>query len=900
MLNEIWSDLRFRARAIFRRGQTERDLHDELAFHVDREADKLIAEGVAPREAARRARLAFGGLDRIKDDTRDARGTGAFERLVLDTRYALRGLRLRPGFTAGVVLTLALGVGANAAMFGVLDRLLVRAPTFLEDPSQVNRVYLDRTASGQFVVERKFEYATYRDLTQHSTLLASTAAFAYRIEAIGAGEDATELLVAAVSSSFFDFFDAPPAIGRYFLADEDREPLGTPVAVLAHSYWQTRYGAEHSVIGTSIRIGNESYRIIGVSPPRFEGVSDGRAPIAFVPITRYASLRDPRYANTYSWSWVDMLVRRKPGVSVQAASVDLTHAYRQSWLQLEADSQNYPKWGDSRPHATAAPLQLARGPMAGLESQVVRWIAGVAAIVLIIACANVANLLLVRGFRRRREIALRSALGADRSRIVQQLFVETTVLALIGGVIGLAVAQWGGSLLRRLLLDATTSRDVFGDGRTIAFAAATTLVAALLAGIAPAFHSAQVDLADALKAGSRDTAYQRSRARSVLLVVQGSLVVVLLVGAGLFVVSLRNVQNIRLGYDVDPIIYVRSSLRGMTLTPNERVALSDRLTSTALATPGVSAVTPIVSVPFQGGVSAALFVAGVDSVRRLGRFSLQIGSSRYFETTGTRLLRGRGIAPTDLETSPRIAVVSQSMANVLWPGRDAVGQCFRIRLETAPCTTVVGIAEDIRMMQLTGVAEFTYYIPATQFWMRDPRSAPEMLVRVNGNASDFSEAVRRTMQRVMPGASYVVAAPIEQVVDPASRSWKFGATMFAAFGLLALLVAAVGLYSVIAFNVAQRRHELGVRVALGANAGNVVRIVAREAALVTLTAVALGTVVAWIASRRIADLLYGVSEHNLGVYVAVGATVFVVALLASAVPASRAARVDPMVALRGH
>jgi putative ABC transport system permease protein len=897
-MSELWSDLRYRVRALVRRDAIERELDEELRFHLEHETEKYVTQGVPRAEAARLARLAFGGIERIKDDTRDVRGTAVLEHVVQDVRYALRGLRAHPGFTAVVVITLALGVGVNAAMFGVVDRLLIRPPAYLLDAPFVHRVYFERTPNSSRIKESRTEYPTYVDLARWSTSFSATAAFTYRDESVGSGEAVEERVVAAVSSSFFDFFSARPAVGRFFVPQEDVAPMGSPVVVLAYAYWQSRYGGATDALGASLRIGRETYSIIGVAPAGFEGVSDHRTPVAFVPITRYAASIDPTYARRYNWSVLQMLARRKPGVTLQAATTDLTNAYRRSWPGTNAALTS--SADPTRAALTLGPIHFARGPHAGPDSRVVKWVSGVAVIVLLIACANVANLLLVRALRRRRELALRTSLGGTRLRVIQQLLTETLVLALLGGVAGLIAAQWGGGALRGLFLDATSPTDVLGDVRTLIFATAVTLGAALIAGVAPALQAGRVDLADSLKAGAREANYRRSRMRSALLVVQATLSVVLLVGAGLFVSSLQELRAVRLGYDVDPILYVHARSREATADAihTNNVAFGQRLVEEALSIPGIARVTPVISVPFLGGESQTLHVAGLDSTRHLGRFSLQAGSPDYFATVGTRVLRGRGIEATDLENSPRVAVVSEAMARVLWPGRDAIGQCFRIRSDTVPCTTVVGVAEDVRMLSLTAGEEFHYYLPKVQHRSRSRNAGLELLIRVNGNAADFAEPVRRRLQRIMPGASYVNVVPLQQFVDPATRPWEFGATMFSAFGLLALLLAAIGLYAVIAFGVAQRTHELGVRIALGARRNHVLGLVVGEGLRLTLTGVLIGSSVALIASRWLAPLLFNVSPRDPSIYLLVAVILLAIGVLATALPALKATRVDPNLAFK--
>jgi len=402
MLSELTSEIRYRLRALFRRDALEHDLDEELRFHIEREAEKYVARGVSRDEALRRARLAFGGVDRIKDDSRDTRGVVFVEHLVQDTRYALRGLRARPLFSAVVVATLALGVGVNTAMFGVLDRLMFRAPQFMIDPGTVNRVYVQwSNEDGTRRFQRSIAYPNYTDFQKWRRTTSASAAFAYRRMAVGDGDDTKNLAVSAVSASYFGFFDAKPVLGRFFTAAEDTPPAGENIAVISYAFWQSNYAGRPDALGASLRMGKVLYRVIGVAPNGFDGVSDQRAPIAFIPITAHAASVEPKFASDYGWTWLEMLVRRKPGVTVEEANADLTNAFIRSWNANREVEPALPPAEAAKAIAVAGPLQLARGPMAGPDAKVASWIGGVAFIVLLIACANVANLLLARALRRR-------------------------------------------------------------------------------------------------------------------------------------------------------------------------------------------------------------------------------------------------------------------------------------------------------------------------------------------------------------------------------------------------------------------------------------------------------------------------------------------------------------------
>ena len=820
--------------------------------------------------------------------------------LLQDLRFAIRQLLKSPGFTLGVVLTLGLGIGANVAMFSIVDRMLFRPPPMLRDPSATHRVYLAQTYRGVENADASMQYARYVDLTAGTTSFTRTAAFTEDDIAVGVGAEARELRIGIVSASFFAFFDAPPALGRYFSTAEDAPPAGTPVAVLGHGFWQTRYGGRADILGSTLQIGPVIYTIIGVTPRGFTGLWPNQPPVAFVPISTYAGalaagfMQNDRWWTTYSWDWMSMLAQRKPGISTATATADLTRAFFRSFEAERAGDPTLPPVALARPRGIVASVLSERGPNESSFAKVATWVSGVAVIVLLIACANVTNLLLARGLRRRREIAIRLALGVTRGRLLAQLLTESVGLAVCGGIVGLVVAEWGGTLLRGQFLTGSADSSVFASERTLLFAAAAALLAGVLTGLVPAFRVLRPDLSVDLKAGTREGTYQRSRTRAVLLVSQCALSVALLVGAGLFVRSLGRVRDVRLGYDVDPVLIVDLNMRGVQLDSARHVVLRRDLLDAARSIPGVRHVSPRISVPFLGRMSVSLYVAGIDSVRRLGRFLLNAVGPDYFATMGTQLVRGRGISDQDAAGAPGAMVVSAAMAGVLWPGREAIGQCVHVRFETAPCTYVVGIAENIHSQRLGEDPAFTYYLSSAQW---DPENGG-LFVRMAGPARQLAETVRRRLQEIMPGASYVTVVPFAEVLGRQTRSWQLGATMFLAFGALAVVVAAIGLYSVLAYNVAQRTHELGVRAALGADQRSLIGMVVREALAFGAAGIAIGALIALACGRWLGPLLFQESPRDPLVFGGTAVLLIGIAALASFVPSRRAAAVDPVVALR--
>ena len=871
------------------------DLVDEIALHREMLEQDLVARGMSEREAKTAARRAMGNDTYMREEARSIWLSTRLEALTQDLTYALRGLRRSPGFTFAVVVTLALGIGANAAMFSLVDRLFLRPPPLLVDPGTVHRVYLYRTYRG-VEAERSGVYARHADLRKWTTAFSHIATFRETELAIGVGDEAMELPVGVVSASFFGFFDAPPALGRYFVEAEDVPPNGTPVAVLSHSFWTTRYGARASALDSSLQIGPERYRIIGVAPREMTGLWPDRPPAAYIPVTAYGRAT----GNADWWSsyghaiGIQTLVRRKPGVSIAAATADLTQALVQSYRAQIAVEPNSQPLSLTRPRALVSSVLSERGPEASGPGKVATWLSAVALAVLLIACANVANLLLARAVRRRREIAVRLSLGVSRARLVAQTLTEGVLLALIGGAAGLAVAQWAGAALRRGLLPNANAASVITDWRTLAFAAAVTLLVGVLVSLAPVLQSRRADLVEDLKSGSREGAHQRSRLRAALVVGQSALSVALLVAAGLFVQSLRHVRDVRLGYDVDPVLIVGWNMRGVTLDSARTLSLNARLLDAAKSVPGVEHASLMKTVPFRGISSWPLFVAGIDSVDQLGEFDLNGVSPDYFATMGTRIVRGRGIEATDDARSRPVMVVDQAMAATLWPNQDPIGRCVRIRAAQSPCTYVVGVAEDIHTRSLGAEARnFLYYLPVAQMSPDDVG----LFVRAAGDASPYVERLRRRLQRELPGAAYIVVERLSDVIGSETRTWSVGATVFTALGGLALVLAAIGLYSVIAYNVMQRTHELGVRLALGARRRSVVRLVVGEGLRFSVTGIAIGCAIAWAAGRFIAPLLFDEPPTDAVVYGVVTVVLFSVAMLASAIPAMRAASVDPKTAL---
>ena len=905
-------------RRLFRLDRGVRDVdaavNDEFSFHFDMTMRELLASGMAKDAAEREAMRRFGDIElaRARVSALDRDRVGQTRRVEWwsairqDLGYAFRAMKTNPVFTLGIVATLGLGVGANATMFGIVDRLLLRAPVFLADADRVGRVYLARSQrDGTEDIIHNLQYKRYLDLREFTTSFDAMAPYMETNVVVGDGQDARQVPVVMAGAEFWPMFSVRPVAGRFFLEDEDRLPNGEPVVVLGYGFWQRRYGGELSAIGQELRIDAKRYRIIGVAPREFSGLSL-RAVAAFVPFTAAARAMAPTFDANYNISWLEIVARRKPGVTTESASRELGLAYERSLERQNPGVAREKLISAVRPRAIFGSVLMDRGPNARSDARVAFWLFCVTGIVLLIAAANVGGLLLARAIRRRREIAVRIALGVTRTRLFTMLAIEALVLAMLGAGTGLIVAEWGGKALRLALLPDLEWTTVFRDPRTIGIAAGVAILCGLLAGLAPMVHAGRTDLAEAMRGGHRD-GIAKSRLRTGLLLFQAALSVVLLIGAGLFVNSLRNAKLLPLGYDPDRVTYVSVEGRGYDFAPGDtgalrsarvrsaRMAQRTRLLERARSLPGVESATITYGVPFWQSVQLDLFVPGIDSVSRLGDFILIGVAGDYFATMGTRILRGRPIMDSDGIGAAPVIVVSDAMAQKLWPGENPLGKCVKVDADTVPCSTVVGVAEGIvRGGAWGGDTRLQYYLHIDQY----SRGSGGLFVRTRRPAAEMAEALRGELQSVVSIPQYVNARSLSSIVAPNMRQWQLGAMMFSLFGVLALVLAAIGLYSIISYSVAQRTHEMGIRVALGANARDVVGMVMSEGMRLTLLGLSIGAALSYFAAPYLQTLLFRVEPREPTIFATVGVVLVVVAALATMIPALRAARVDPQEALR--
>jgi len=885
----------------FWRTPIAQDVDDELRFHANMRINEFMARGMTEDEAQRAVAERLGDMNAVQSACvelsevreRNRRNAAVLDAFRNDLRYAIRGLRARPGFATAIIVTLGLGIGANAAVFSVVDRLLFRTAPMLRDANRTHRIYV---AYGEGTSARDaIPYVRYKEISETRGSFARAAAFAVGHSMVGAPHEGRDMQVAGVSASFFDFFAAAPRLGRYFHQREDIPPAGDPVVVLSYGMWRTEYGGRDDALSAKLQIGQTMYTVIGVAPRGFAGLWPDEPPVAYIPFTAYGASMN--YAGRGDTWWTSktlriagVLMTRKAGVSVEMAASDLTQEMRARWHDVDESGPPTPQ-----PTAIVGSTIVERGPRTSEAAQVAALVGAMALVVLLIAGANVASLLLARALRRRREIAVRLALGISRPRLVSQLIVETLLLALLGGIVGLIAARWVGPALRAKFLAPSVDTSVVTDVRTLMFVGLAVVAAGVLTGLAPAWQAGRLDVTRFLRIGAREGMLQRSPLRATLLVIQSALSVLLLVAAGLFVRSFNEWRHLHMGYDVDRLLIVGVNMRGVRLDSARSEDLWQRMTNASRAVPAVERVAITLGIPLRDIVMADIQrPPEMDSLRyaQLPLIVQNTVTPGFFQTMGTRILRGRALDSTDVPSSTRAVVVSDRFARTFWPGQDAIGQCVRNR--RGVCAYVVGVAEDIRSMWMNDDPGLQFYTSAAQNPIR-PRT---LFVRIRGDAAPHAEELRAALQRELPRASYVTVTPYSDIV--ANTSWELGATVFAAFGVLAMLLASIGLYSAISYNVTQRTHEMGVRRALGAQGADVIGLVMRQGVLLGGVGVVLGGVLAWFASSRIEPMLFRVSARDPLVFAFVIIAMLAVAVAASFVPARRAASVDPNVALRSE
>jgi predicted permease len=803
-----------------------------------------------------------------------------------DARLALRGLMRAPGFTLAVVLTLALGLGANATIFTVLDRVLLSPPEHVVNADEVRRINVHGRSpfTGDVSYSGALSYPDYADL-QGVHGFAGVAGYGARSLTLGQGEESERVSVEWSTASYFPLLGVKAASGRFYTEEEDRVGAAEPLVVLSWRFWERRFGRDRSVLGRRLAIGKGTYTVIGVAPRGFTGVDLSPVDL-WLPLHVAGTIEQGiDWANARQWYWLSAIVRMDPDVAEGTTLAQATTRYQTGRAAVRNQDRNA--------KVVATPLIAARGPNVSGQAQVTQLLGLVSLLVLLIACANVANLFLARGLQRRRSLAVQSALGVSRGRLVMHVLAEAILLSTAAGILAVVLAQGVHPALFRILLPEYSVPEVTAL-RVAVLTAGLALLTVLLAGLVPALRAARVDPFDALRTARSSP--RSSWLRSALLATQATLSIILLVGAGLFVRSLREANQLALGLDLDPLVLdieLRDGTRSGPQLGLAAQAVLERLRSQ----PMVASATLTSLAPFQGVWGAVVDLPGPDSVPDTGNgpFFYAAGPD-YFRTLGMRIMRGRGFVEADENPSAQlVAVVNQAMARHLWNSeQEAVGQCLLIQTEaegTPPCTTVVGVVNDV-MSYVTATEPTLYYYVPTRHPVLDLGGRGTVIVRLKAGADQNLAQLTRLARDASPDIRYIGVQPIRSSIHRQLRAWQMGAVLLSVFGILALIVAGSGLYSVLSFDVTQRRFELGLRAALGATPRRLIRAVTARALAVTFTGVGFGLLGAIALGRLVESLLFRVQPVDPLTYTAAILVLGLCAVIAAALPAWRATRVD--------
>lgn len=809
-----------------------------------------------------------------------------------DLKQSLRSLLRSPGFTTTAALTLAIGVGITTTLTSALDTMLFRPPVGVTEPERIVRTYFEFNSQtfGLYTNSR----VSYPDFTSVATAgaVAKAAAQYDGSASLGRGAEAREIALSGVSGSYFALFGARPLLGRLLLESDDQPGAGAQVIVLSERFWRTRFGSDPRVIGTEVPIDDGQYTIVGVAPARFDaGGMD--APDAYAPLNTLAPKMvggSTEYLEDQGWAFIKVIARLKPGVTESQASAELTARVRAIRDSTERSPLEQVRLG---------PIQEARGPDFSDNAALMYCLAAASFLVLLIACANVGNLLFTRGLVRGRELAIRKALGAAQWRVARQLFLEGVWLALLAGAAGIMICVWVGELLRRYILPSGMAASFTIDLRVLAIAVGTSMLSAVLASLLPALRVVRGDLTAVLKEGSKGSGFRRSRFRMGMVVAQVGLSVLLVAGAGLFIQSLRKALAIDIGYDRTHLVMVRADPRGAGFTGFETGRAFDAMVETALRDPAVESAALANGEPLGWNMARSLRIAGQDTLPRLssGGPYVQSVTGDFFRTMGIGLRRGRLFTDTERREHPQVAVIGATMAEKLFPGTDPIGKCLLIGRSTS-CTEIIGVVDNGMRYSPREEPQAMYYVPLSP--TSDETNHLSLWIRTRGNAADAVRSLKAALQVAVPNLPYVEVRSFEDALAPRFESFDLGARLFGLFAVLALLLAGVGIYGVLAYTVRGRQHELGVRLALGAVPSRLLGMILRDGMLLALLGVVLGIVAALASGRVIASMLYGISATDPANLLAAGGTVLLAALLAGLIPALRATRVDPARALRSE
>ena len=870
-------------RSLFLKKAVEEELSDEVRFHLERQIDANVASGMSREEAWPAALREFGGVEQVKEECRDARRVNFLENLVLDLRYGLRTLRKSPSFTIFAIAVLALGIAASTAIFSIADTTLFR-PLPYRDADRLVMVWEDGSTYG--FPRNTPAPGNFSDWKSRNQVFGDMAAVSFggSFTLIGEGNP-EELRGRGATANLFSVLGVSPALGRDFRPDDD-VPGAPHVAILTHGLWVRRFGADPQIAGKEITLNQGKFTVIGVMPRDAQFLS--RETELWIP----AQFSKEQLANHGS-HFLQVVARLKTGVALPAANANLATIAAQ--IEKEHPDSN------AKVQAFAVPL---REELAGDIRPAILMLLGAVGFVLLIACANVANLLLARATGRQRELAMRLTLGATRGRVIQQMLTESVLLAALAGAAGLLLSIWGTRFLATLIPEGIAAPTGSGvDGRVLFFAIGVSLATGILFGIIPATRISLLDLGASLKQGGGQSGVGSGgkRTRDFLVVCEVALAMVLLTGAALMIRSLGNLYHLDPGFRAEGVLVVRTPLpRQKYQTFAQRTAFYDQVLARVGNTPGVVAAGYTTWVPLTNyGGATGITVEG-HSEPAPGDLLIpnaRIISKDYMRTLGMKLIKGRLFDEHDGADTPPVALINQAMARKCWPGEDPIGRRFKrgVYAQTAPWITVAGIVGDVHQAGLEAPARPEMYLPYQQQEFFQPEY---LAVRGSGDPLQLAEVVRQQVWAVDKEQVVAGVMPLEDLVDENLAARRMQTSLLSGFGALALLLVSIGIYAVLSFAVTQRTQEFGVRVALGAQRRDVLRIVFSQGLRLFVVGALLGLAAALALSRAFVHLLYDVSAYDPASFASVTILLVGVASLACYVPARRATRVDPLVALR--
>ncbi len=875
-----------RLRALFRKDRVDQELSEELAFHLEKQIEQNIAAGMSREEARYAALHSFGGVEQVKEECRDAWGVRFIETLLQDLRFGLRMLAKNPGFTAVAVLTLALGIGANTAIFSVVNGVLLR-PLPYPEPDRLVRIY-ERSAQFNLM---SVAYPNFLDWERMNRSFAGLAA--YRGEAFNfTGPGQPEYIPGAIATAnFFSVLGVKPLQGRTFTPEEERQGAN-PVAMVSEGLWKRRFGGDTAVLGKSLVLDGQVYTVVGIVP-------------------RDCHLLDPAEVITPLWQWgrrmqlerredhpgIQVVGQLRPGVSLPQARADMENI-------AHSLAQAYPKTNEGQ-GTTVVPL---KNDIVGDVRPMLLLLQAAVGFVVLIACANVANLLLARSVARKREVAVRVALGASRGRVIRQFLTESVLVSLGGGGIGLLLASWGSAPLLAAVPGGLPRREAIAlDGSVLLFTLVISLLTGILFGLAPALESSRSNVQEALKEGGRSAVGGQRRTQSVFVVSEVALALVLLAGAGLLIRTLQHLWDVNPGLNPQHVLTMQVALSPTLFADPSAIRTAWRqLLDRVRSIPGVESAAVTILVPLSGDDNEMSFWTSGQPPSSMAQMPVALGyitTPGYLRTMGIPLQRGRYFTEQDSESSRKVVVIDEILARHFFPSQDPVGK--QLQLAGFGPMEIIGVAGHVKHWGLdsddSAKIRDQLYFPFFQIpdqFMAQAKTGLRLVLRTGSNPMSMVSAVSK--QVMGPGRDQPVynVNSMEQLISSSVARRRFMRLLLVVFAGLALTLAAIGIFGVISYSLSQRTHEIGIRMALGAERRDVLALVVRQGLTLALAGVAIGLAAALGLTHFLAGMLYGVRPTDPITYLLACLLLTGVALLACCIPARRATKVDPMVALR--